>query len=166
MSGLPLAFLAVWLAVGLGVFLVAMFGGPGAAREHVLHSQSRRGRRITAALIALVFVGMGVAVPALVVAGNEEHSEAGAARVELTPAQQRGRELFGERCQQCHTLAAANAIGKVGPNLDKLKPSDEVVLDAIVNGRARGAGRMPASLFQGQDARDVASFVAAVAGKQ
>jgi mono/diheme cytochrome c family protein len=90
----------------------------------------------------------------------------GPARVKLTLAQERGRELFGRSCQQCHTLAAANAVGQVGPNLDRLKPTEDVVLDAIEQGRARGEGRMPADLVQGQDARDVASFVAAVAGKQ
>ena len=38
---------------------------------------------------------------------------------------ERGREaraeLFGENCAVCHTLAAANAVGKVGPNLDQLE---------------------------------------------
>lgn len=166
MGGLPLAFLGLWILVGLGLLLVALFGGPAGARERVLHSQTRRGRRLTAAVIAIVFAVMGVAVPAWVVAANLGARQAGAARVPLTAEQERGRVLFGQRCQQCHSLAAANSVGKVGPDLDKLKPSRDVVLDAIDNGRARGKGRMPADLVQGRDAEAVASFVAAVAGKQ
>jgi hypothetical protein len=38
------------------------------------------------------------------------------------------------------------------------------VLGAITEGRARGLGQMPALLYQGKEAEDVASFVAAVAG--
>jgi mono/diheme cytochrome c family protein len=166
MSALPLAFIGTWVLLGVLLFLAAMFGGPGSARERVLHSQSRRGRRVTMAVILVVWVVMGVVAPALVVAENRRDEQVGAARVKLTPDQERGRELFGQSCQQCHTLAAADAIGQVGPNLDRLKPSRDVVLDAIDKGRARGEGRMPADLVQGQDARDVASFVAAVAGKQ
>lgn len=166
MGALPLAFLAVWVVLGLILVVIAMYGSAGRARERTLQSQSRRGRRVTALVIATVFVVMGVAVPALVVASNEDDNRAGAARVELTPAQQRGRELFGQSCNQCHTLAAANTVGKTGPDLDRLKPNKAVVLAAIQQGRARGMGTMPADIVQGQEADDVASFVAAVAGKQ
>lgn len=162
-----LLFLGAWVLTALLVLLIAMSGGPGAARERLLHNQSRRGRRATGIAVAVVFVGMGVAVPTLVIAGNQDdNNHAGDARVKLTAAQERGRELFGKTCNQCHTLAAANTVGKVGPNLDKLKPPKSLVLDAIANGRARGIGRMPAELLQGRDAQDVAAFVAAVAGRQ
>ena len=36
--------------------------------------------------------------------------------------------------------------------------------NAIEEGRARGLGQMPALLYQGKEAEDVAEFVAAVAG--
>ena len=86
-------------------------------------------------------------------------------------------ELFGQNCGVCHTLAAANGIGKVGPNLDTLKPPQKLVLDTINNGCVQnpppnsaqaclGEGTMPAQLLQGKDAQDVASFVARVAGKE
>lgn len=166
MGALPLAFLGMWAVLGLGLILLAMLGGPGEARERVLHSQSRRGRRATGLILVAVILGMGVAVPALVVASNEKDNQAGAARTELNAKQERGRELFGHSCQQCHTLAAANAVGRTGPSLDKLKPSRDVVLDAVENGRARGKGRMPADIVQGKDAEDIADFVAAVAGRQ
>lgn len=165
-TGLAGAFLGLWVLLGLVIFLIALFGGPAGARERMLHSQTRRGRRLTGAAVLIVIVVMGIAVPALVLASNKQDDEAGAARVRLTAAQEHGRELFGQRCQLCHTLAAANAVGRVGPSLDKLKPTKAVVLDAVDHGRARGQGRMPADLVQGQDADDVASFVAAVAGRQ
>ena len=38
------------------------------------------------------------------------------------------------------------------------------MLDAIHNGRARGNGQMAADLFTGQDAEDVAAFVAKAVG--
>ena len=126
----------------------------------------RGARRTTAIIVTLVFVGMGIAIPAAVIAGNHNNDKAGAARVNLTAQQEQGRELFGQVCQQCHTLAASDAVGKVGPNLDELQPPKSLVLDAVVNGRVRGAGTMPAGLYTGQDAEDVAAYVSAVAGKQ
>jgi len=39
-----------------------------------------------------------------------------------------------------------------------------LVLDAIEKGRARGLGQMPALLYQGKEAEEVADFVATVAG--
>ena len=53
----------------------------------------------------------------------------------------------------------------MGPNLDQLRPPKALILDAIQKGRARGQGQMPAGLVDGQDAQDVAAFVAAVAGR-
>lgn len=166
MGALPLAFLGIWVLLGLALVVVALFGGVGEARERVLHSQSRRGRRLSALLVTAVFLGMGVVVPALVVASNEESQQAGAARTQLNAQAKRGRVLFGQRCNQCHTLAASDTKAMVGPNLDKLRPSRALILDALAKGRARGNGRMPAALVEGKDADAVASYVAAVAGKQ
>ena len=38
------------------------------------------------------------------------------------------------------------------------------MLNTILEGRALGNGNMPAMLYQGKEAEDVATFVAAVAG--
>ena len=160
-----LLFIGAWVLLGLVVFFIAVSGAPRGARER-LYGQTRGARRTITLAITAVFLVMGVAVPALVIAGNERVDEAGRARVRLTAAQERGRELFGRSCNQCHQLAAANTVGTLGPDLDKLKPPRRLVLDAIVNGRLRGQGRMPAQLLRGRDARDVADFVAAVAGRQ
>ena len=56
-------------------------------------------------------------------------------------------------------------MATVGPSLDELRPPKNLVYDAIVKGRARGQGQMPAQLFEGREARQVADFVAAVAGR-
>lgn len=71
-----------------------------------------------------------------------------------------GKALFVAKCGACHTLAAAQTTGTVGPNLDQLKPNKETVLAQI----AAGGGAMPAGLYTGQDAETVAAYVASVAG--
>ena len=72
----------------------------------------------------------------------------------------RGRDLFASTCSGCHTLAAADAEGAVGPNLDDLEPDADTVLNAIES----GPGAMPDGLLQGEDAQAVADFVAESAG--
>jgi mono/diheme cytochrome c family protein len=70
---------------------------------------------------------------------------------------QHGKELFSRSCAVCHTLADANAAGATGPDLDTLGPTRQAVINAINDGR----GGMPAGLVTGQDAQDVAAYVAA-----
>jgi mono/diheme cytochrome c family protein len=115
----------------------------------------------------------GLVVPALVLAFNGAH-KAGVAvgGIHLDHEQQKGRELFARTCAVCHTLAATNSVGRTGPNLDIRVGVDiatpagrkALVLSAIEEGRARGLGQMPALLYQGKEADEVAKFVAAVAG--
>ncbi len=163
-----IAFVLFWLLLGLGVFFVAMRGGPRGAREAV-HTEGRSGRRAVL-LVVVVLMAFGVVVPTLVLAFNGAHKASVApGGVHLNAAQQHGRDLFAAACSTCHTLRAANAVGHVGPNLDKLIPTygsgaRAIILDAIANGRARGLGQMPAGLYQGKDAQDVASFITKVAG--
>jgi hypothetical protein len=52
----------------------------------------------------------------------------------------------------------------VGPNLDELAPNKKFVLDAMLKGRSAGNGQMPAQIYTGQDAEDVAEFVAKSVG--
>jgi mono/diheme cytochrome c family protein len=75
-----------------------------------------------------------------------------------------GKAIFASAgCVGCHTLAAAGATGTVGPNLDDAKPSKELVLDRVTNGK----GGMPS--FKGQlsqaQIEAVATFVSQNAGK-
>jgi mono/diheme cytochrome c family protein len=159
------AFVVGFVLLGLGVLLVAMRGGARGTRQ-ALHTQTPRGRMAVASIVAGIAVAFGVGIPAAVLAGNSgAHENNGPGGLQLTAAEIRGRELFAHNCATCHTLRGASASGRVGPNLDQLRPPQALVLNAILLGRARGNGQMPAQLLVGQDARDVATFVAAVAGR-
>lgn len=160
------AFLAFWVVVGLALFFLAVRGGPRGVRA-TLQSQ-RPGARVFAAVAFTVFyLAIGAAVPLLLIQGDKDSAEAhiGSATVTLTSQELEGRELFGANCANCHTLEAADAVGKVGPNLDVLRPPAALVYDAIVRGRQRGGGTMPAGLLAGNEAEAVAAFVAATAGR-
>jgi mono/diheme cytochrome c family protein len=122
----------------------------------------------------VVLFAFGLAVPAIVLAFNGDHKASVAVGgVRLNHNEQKGRELFARSCGVCHTLAATKSVGQIGPNLDVRVGADistpagrkALVLNAIEEGRARGLGQMPALLYQGKEARDVAEFVAAVAGR-
>ena len=160
-----LIFVLVWVLLGLGLLFIAMSGGPSGASQRLM-STSRAGRRVAIVLFGLALVVLGAVVPAAVVSAVSNNDDIPEANVSnLTEAEQHGRELFGQRCANCHTLKAANAIASVGPNLDELRPPKALVLDAIENGRSRGNGQMAGGLYTGQDAEDVASFVAKAVGQ-
>ena len=160
-----LIFVLVWVVLGLGLLLIALSGGPTGATQRLM-STSRVARRIAIVLFAGFVLVLGVLIPAAVIAAVSSRDDIPEANVSgLTEAEKNGRELFGLRCANCHTLKAANAIASVGPNLDQLRPNKALVLNAIENGRARGNGQMAAGLYTGQDAEDVASFVAKAVGQ-
>jgi mono/diheme cytochrome c family protein len=89
-----------------------------------------------------------------------------------------GKELFTAKCGSCHTLADAGTTGTIGPNLDDAFVESrrdglgestfvQVVRDQIayaIENPSTGAPGMPANIVTGQDAIDVASYVASVAG--
>jgi mono/diheme cytochrome c family protein len=166
-----IVFICFWIALGLGVFFVAMRGGPRGARQS-LYTEGGAGRHLVTLGIVALFA-FGLVVPAFVLADNGNHKASVAVGgVHLTPAEQKGRELFAHSCTVCHTLAAVRSVGRTGPNLD-IRVGDDIstpagrralVENAIEEGRARGLGQMPALLYQGREAEDVAKFVAAVAG--
>jgi mono/diheme cytochrome c family protein len=161
----------LWALLGTGVFFIAMRGGPARARR-ALHTQSKLGQRLVTLAVVVLFA-FGLAVPALVLAFNGANKASVAAGgIHLNAEQQKGRDLFARACAVCHTLAAVKSVGRVGPNLD-VRVGDDIatpagrkalVLSAISEGRARGLGQMPALLYQGKEAEQVARFVAAVAG--
>ena len=159
-------FVAFWVVLGLTLVIVALGGGPRRARERMLQAESTRGRRLLAGLLGMGILAFGIVLPTLVIAGNSKQERTGTADIKLNASERRGQQLFGERCNQCHVLAAAETNGRTGTNLDDLRPPKSLVLDAIAKGRARGAGNMPAQLVRGKEAEDVAAFVAKVAGKQ
>jgi mono/diheme cytochrome c family protein len=158
-----LLVLIPFVVVGILVIFVAYSGGPSAAREAYLTG----GRRWFAASMLLLYLGLGVAVPAAVIASRGESEGAvGKLRTdELTSREEEGKQLFMRTCASCHNLDAVNARGVTGPDLDELGGLDEQrVLNAIENG-GTGQGRMPAGLLEGEDARAVALYVSRVAGQ-
>ncbi len=160
-----LAFTLLFVALGVSVLFVALSGGPGGARKRMA-SQTRRTRRIALINFLLAVVILGLGIPAAVIATVDARDDVPEANVSnLTAAEKSGRQLFGERCANCHTLKASKSVATVGPNLDNLRPTEKLVLDAIHNGRARGNGQMAADLVEGQDAEDVAAYVAKAVGQ-
>ncbi|MFL5846443.1 MAG: c-type cytochrome [Solirubrobacteraceae bacterium] len=158
------SFVIGFVLIGLAVVLIAMRGGPRGAREG-MHSQSPLGRSFATWAIALTCLAFGIAIPAVVMAANSNNDEQSRGGVKLTADQAAGRRLFAYNCGTCHTLKAASTAGRVGPNLDELRPPKALVLDAIAKGRARGDGQMPGDLLVGDEADKVASFIEAVAGR-
>jgi mono/diheme cytochrome c family protein len=172
------AFIIGFVVLGLAVLFLAFGGGPRGARES-LHTQSRGASRAMSYGIGLFALLIGIGVPALVLAANNRtESKRAPGGVKLTDRERHGRTLFAKNCNTCHTLAASRGAGKVGPNLDALISSINgatpketqanrvtFIRSAIAQGRARGNGQMPAGLLDGQDAADVADFLATVAGR-
>ena len=74
-----------------------------------------------------------------------------------------GQQLFSDNCANCHTLAAAGASGKVGPDLDALQPGPELVTRQV----EVGGGGMPA--FKGKltddQIKQISDYVSENAGK-
>ena len=82
-----------------------------------------------------------------------------------------GKKLFIQSCGGCHTLADAGTTGKIGPDLDEAFMYDrkqgfaESSIQNVVLEQIRIAEMpMPANLVTGQDAENVAAYVASVAG--
>jgi cytochrome c5 len=169
------AFVALWVVIALSLFVLAQ-RGTGTANP-TRRDPGRRGSNISISLFVVTTVVFGIGLPLVMLTGNHHNASAQIGGIKLTAAEKSGRELFGEHCGVCHTLAGANAVGKVGPNLDVLKPAQSVVINTINNGclpnppkgsneGCLGQGVMPAAVVQGQDAQNVAAFVAKVAGNE
>ena len=131
--------------------------------------------------------GAGLAVAVLLAAGC---GYGGVASAASHPDTSNGQTLFAANCGSCHTLSAAGTSGTIGPNLDNAFATDRiqgypdstienVVLDQIRLGSGPIATyttqehgvkgltpqtQMPANVVTGQNAIDVAAYVASVAG--
>ena len=119
-----------------------------------------------AALIAALITGL-----AATGCGTSGLSEAGSG------ATTRGKQLFKEKCGQCHVLADAGTAGVIGPNLDdafrqsRADGLGEGTIQSVVRGQIdypvvdppTGATGMPANIVEGDDADSVAAYVASVA---
>jgi plastocyanin len=80
-----------------------------------------------------------------------------------------GKQLFVQKCGSCHVLGRAQTKGTTGPNLDEA--FQQALKDGLERSGLRGAvhgwilhpnryGVMPAKLVTGQNAYDVAAYVA------
>jgi mono/diheme cytochrome c family protein len=127
----------------------------------------------------LVFV-LAVVIPWLAFRGSGD-ANTGAEKV---PAHlKEGQSLFETNCGTCHTLYAAGTDGNYGPDLDELlaptgppeageagekqiKSTTERVLNAEKNGvDSNTPGRMPPQILNATQQKEVAEFVATVAGE-
>ena len=152
-----------FVVAGVVVIFIAFWGGPSAAREAYL-TRGRRGFTIT---MLVLYAGLGIAIPAAVIAarGQSVGGTGSLRSEEVSGTLKDGKALFIQTCKSCHTLAAVDAHGVTGPNLDELGGVDKQrVLRAIKVG-GTGDGRMPPELLTGADADAVATYVAAVAGR-
>jgi mono/diheme cytochrome c family protein len=85
-----------------------------------------------------------------------------------------GKALFTQKCGTCHVLARAGTQGQTGPSLDDAFRSaldageSRETIEGIVHRQILHPRRnsvMPAGIFEGQDADDVAAYVAFAAHK-
>jgi mono/diheme cytochrome c family protein len=121
-------------------------------------------RRRVLAAGSIIAIGLGAAA-----CGSEDIKLQGGER----PNVQRGAVLFAQRCAGCHTMNVAGAQGGAtaihdrervdGPNFNVRRETVDSVLYAIRNGGFSGA-IMPENIVVGQDANDVAAFLAKYAG--
>ena len=92
-------------------------------------------------------------------------SEGGGGNVDVVA----GKKLFVQKCGACHMLNRAQTKGTTGPNLDQA--FQQALKDGLKRSGIRGAvhgwilhpnrnGVMPGKLVTGQDAYDVAAYVA------
>jgi len=123
-------------------------------------------RRRVLAAGSIIAIGLGAAA-----CGSEDIKLQAGERPNIT----RGATLFAQRCAGCHTLDLAGAQGGAtrihdrervdGPNFNVRRETADSVLYAIRNGGFSGA-IMPENIVVGQEANDVAAFLAKYAGRE
>jgi cbb3-type cytochrome c oxidase subunit III len=113
---------------------------------------------VAALVLALGLVGAGCGTGGLAASGSDKD---------------KGRQLFTDKCGGCHTLASAGSRGTIGPNLDDAFAADrrqgfaESTIQQVVHDQIKFAdpdfGMQP-NIVRGEDAENVAAYVASVAG--
>jgi mono/diheme cytochrome c family protein len=119
-------------------------------------------RPLAKKLQALVAIAFCFALAALSACGNGSADQA------------KGKQLFTQKCGACHVLANAGTKGTQGPNLDLAFTQDirdgigRSTIEGVVRAQIKvpQGGVMPAKLVTGDDADDVAAYVANAIGKK
>jgi mono/diheme cytochrome c family protein len=128
-------------------------------------------------LFGLLVIVLAALIPWLVFRAD---GDAASGREEVSANLEQGQSLFETNCGTCHTLYAAGTDGNFGPNLDELlaasgTPTEKKEIEQI-EGRVANAikegvdssstpGRMPPGILSGEQAEEVAEFVANTAGR-
>lgn len=152
----PMSERSRWMPAAVGaVVLAGVLAGCGGGTSPPGAGPSRGGAGMMGGTS-----GMMSGAPATTPGGSPPPTATTAPR---SASGQDGRALFlGSGCGGCHTLAAAGSTGTVGPDLDQVRPSYQVV----VRWATDGGGGMPSfdgSLSSAQ-IRAVARFVSGAAG--
>ena len=105
---------------------------PPAIDEAVFGLSSFGGHSPHASQLLLVVIGLlGAAVAASAAVATESQSS-----VKIIGSATAGKSTFVTTCGSCHTLKAAKTAGAIGPNLDKVKPTEAKIITAISKGGA------------------------------
>lgn len=121
--------------------------------------------RVTGTTRGIFLALAAAAAVALPVAGCGSRDE---------PSLTEGKALFVQGCGSCHTLGRAGTAGKTGPSLDaafKTALEDGMnrrTVEGVVHRQIlhpRRSSVMPAEIYSGQKAKDVAAYVAFAAAK-
>lgn len=133
----------------------------------------------TFVIFGLLVVFLAVLIPWLAFRADGDSAEG----VEVPASLEAGKSLFQTNCGTCHTLYAAETDGNFGPDLDELlapagpatgpgaeqttEATEGRVLNAIEEGvdSSTTPGRMPGGILSGEQANEVAEFVARTAGE-
>jgi mono/diheme cytochrome c family protein len=133
----------------------------------------------TFVIFGLLVIFLAVLIPWLAFRAD---GDAASGAQEVPAHLEEGQSLFQTNCGNCHTLYAAGTDGNFGPDLDVLLaeagvPEGEGAEETIeaTKGRVLNAveagvdsstpGRMPAGILSGEQAEEVAEFVANTAGE-
>jgi mono/diheme cytochrome c family protein len=134
----------------------------------------------TFVIFGLLVIFLAVLIPWLAFRSD---GDAARGAQEIPSGLKEGQSLFQTNCGTCHTLYAAGTDGNFGPDLDELlapsgppegegaestiKGVKKRVLNAVDHGvdSTTTAGRMPPGILNGEQAEEVAEFVATTAGE-
>ena len=134
----------------------------------------------TFVIFGLLVIFLAVLIPWLAFRSD---GDAARGAQEIPSGLKEGQDLFQTNCGNCHTLYAAGTDGNFAPDLDELlapsgppegegaeatiKGVKKRVLNAVEHGvdSTTTPGRMPPGILSGEQAEEVAEFVATTAGE-